>query len=168
MKQALVFISVLFVFVLSSCLDKNTDERTKETELQELDQYLNDLINNGHNIDTTDLGIYYIRIDTGEGEFPKQGDTLKIGYAGYFIDGSLFDTSEFNVEDGAYTFKFIHDPMIPGFEDGLKLMNEGSKMQLIIPSEFAYGANGSAQIPKYASLIFVTRMLDIKPVAETD
>lgn len=153
---------LLFLVLISSCID--IEERTQETERRELNEYLNNLITHGHDVDTTDLGVYYVIVEPGEGPFPKQGDTLTIGYAGYFIDGSMFESTELNSETGDYTFIYKVDPLIPGLEDGLSLMNKGTKMEIIIPSELAYGAKGTMQIPKYATLVFVTRMIDIKPV----
>ncbi|MBN1821173.1 MAG: FKBP-type peptidyl-prolyl cis-trans isomerase [Prolixibacteraceae bacterium] len=162
----LAFISV-FSIVFTSCIH-DQEKRTWEMEQDELRSYLEGLISAGHDIDTTALGVYYVKIEEGEGEFPKQGDTLTIGYAGYFIDGTMFDSSELNFEDGEYTFRFIDDPKIPGFEDGLKIMNKGAKVQMVIPSDLAYGSVGTAVIPNYATLIFVVKMINIKPVSETD
>ncbi len=153
---------LLFLVLISSCLD--VEERTQETERQELKEYLNNLITHNHDVDTTDLGVYYVMIDPGEGPFPQQGDTLTIGYAGFFIDGSMFESTELSSETGDYTFIYKVDPLIPGLEDGLSLMNKGAKMEFIIPSELAYGAQGTMQIPKYATLVFVVRMIDIKTV----
>jgi len=153
---------LLFLVVINSCLD--VEERTQETERQELNEYLNNLITYGHDVDTTDLGVYYVVVDPGEGPFPQPGDTLTIGYAGYFIDGSMFESTELSSETGDYTFIYKVDTLIPGLEDGLSLMNKGAKMEIIIPSELAYGAKGTMHIPKYTTLVFVTRMIDIKPV----
>jgi FKBP-type peptidyl-prolyl cis-trans isomerase FkpA len=164
MKRSILIASgfIFSLFVLSSCL--NVEERTQETETRELSEFLNNLITHGHDVDTTDLGVYYVRIDPGEGPYPKQGDTLTIGYAGYFIDGSMFESTELNSETGDYTFIYKVDPLIPGLEDGLSLMNKGAKMEIIIPSEFAYGARGTMYIPQYATLVYVTRMINIKTV----
>jgi FKBP-type peptidyl-prolyl cis-trans isomerase len=54
--------------------------------------------------------------------------------------------------------------MIPGWEDGLQVMNKDSRVQFIIPSELAYGSEGvGAKIPPYQTLIFVIKLFDIKP-----
>ena len=163
-KQPFILLGIVFsVFLLQSCLEK-IEIRTQDMEKAELRDYVSGLITNGYNVDTTELGIYYIVIEEGEGVFPKQSDTLTVGYAGYFIDGSMFDSSEINNTEGSITFHFIDDPMIPGFEDGIKLMNKGSKIQMIIPSELAYGEYGTLNIPPFSTLVFVVRMIDIKPV----
>lgn len=156
---------IAVTFSLISCLDMDTEERTLETEKGELDIYLNSLITKGYNVDTTDLGVYYVKLESGEGQFPQKGDTLSVAYAGYLIDGTLFQSTLMNSTDSTMTFRFLEDRMIAGFEDGMKLMNKGARIQLIIPSEFAYGAYGSYSIAPYATLIFVTKMVDIKPVA---
>ena len=107
--------------------------------------------------------MYYIIIDEGAGDFPKAGDTLQVGYDGYFIDGFLFDSSENLQEDGTYEFELGNPPLIPGWEDGMKVINKEAKVQLIIPSNLAYGSSGSGVIPAFNTLIFVVKMIDIKP-----
>ena len=146
-------------FIISSCLNNDHVTRTQEMEYSELNTYLGNLIQTGYNVDTTDLGVYYIVRTEGEGPFPKQGDTLSIGYAGYFIDGTEFDRSD------EFAFRYIDEPMLAGFEDGISLMNKGALIQMIIPSSLGYGASGTFNIPPYTTLVFVTEMKDIKPVA---
>jgi len=56
--------------------------------------------------------------------------------------------------------------MIKGWDDGMKVINKDAKVQLIIPSEFAYGSEGSGTIPPYSTLIFVVKMMEINPSDE--
>jgi FKBP-type peptidyl-prolyl cis-trans isomerase FkpA len=163
-QTGILFLIIALTFGFYSCLDVGeTSSRTEEVEQAELDQYLKSLITGGYDIDTTELGIYYIKQISGQGVYPKKGDTLTVGYAGYFINGLLFDSSTINSSEGAITFNYIDDPMIAGFEDGLKLMNKGSQIQMIIPSKLAYGAYGTLSIPPYTTLVFVTEMKDLRP-----
>ena len=53
--------------------------------------------------------------------------------------------------------------MIPGCEEGIKVINKGAKVQLVIPSGLAYGSDWYSIIPPYQTLIFVIKMYDIKP-----
>jgi FKBP-type peptidyl-prolyl cis-trans isomerase len=104
-------------------------------------------------------------MDEGEGELAKTGDTLTVGYAGYYIDGVLFDSSELSSADGKMTFILEHEEyrMVPGFEDAVKVLNKNARAQFIIPSELAYGSTGYGRIPPYQTLVFVIKMYEIKP-----
>ena len=128
-----------------------------------LTNYINTLIANGRDVDTTDLGVYYVVLEEGEGEYAKTGDTLSVGYSGYFVDGTLFDTSNYNDNNGKFEFVLGGISLIPGWEDAMKVMNKNAKIQFIIPSELAYGSTGQGTIPPYTTLVFVIKMLDIKP-----
>jgi FKBP-type peptidyl-prolyl cis-trans isomerase len=153
--------------ILVSCLNNDTEERTQKMEADELMHYLGNLVASGYNIDTTASGVYYIKIDEGQGSFPKKGDTLSVTYAGYFIDGTLFGSSLLGTADSTMTFRYLENRMIKGFEDGISIMNKGSRYEFIIPSELAYGAEGEGAIPKYTTLIYVIKMVDIKPVSSS-
>lgn len=161
----------LLIAIASSCLDDGNDYKapTYEEEQAELKAYIDTLIARGNDMDTTASGVYYVIMEEGTGDLAQPGDTLSIGYAGYFIDGYMFDASAWhNRADSTYTFVLEHEKqrMIKGFEDGMKVMNKGTKMQMIIPSELAYGSNGTTGIPPYTSLVFVVKMKDIKPASE--
>jgi len=161
----LVF-SVLLAAGISSCL-KTEDEKvyTAAEEILLREAYLDSLIAKGHDIDTTQNGVFYVLRDEGEGDFAKTGDTLTITYAGYFIDGVLFDASEINSTDGKMTFVLEHDDyrMIPGFEEAMTVLNKNARAEFIIPSELAYGSSGWGRIPPYQTLVFVIKMFEIKP-----
>ncbi|MCF6357914.1 MAG: FKBP-type peptidyl-prolyl cis-trans isomerase [Draconibacterium sp.] len=162
-----VAILFAFIFTITSCLDSGETpaERTPEMEASEINQVLLKLEQEGYNVDTTELGIYYIVQKEGEGLFPAEGDTCYMEYTGYFLDGSVFDTSHDHFPDGIWEFVFRdpENPLIPGFEDGIALLNKGAEIDMIIPSEFAYG-QGTDGIPPYTTLFFATKMHDLKPV----
>lgn len=166
-KFAFIFIlGILLVVTGTSCLKINeTAEPTREEELSSLNSYIENLISKGNDVDTTDMGVYYITIDEGTGEYPKTGDTLTVGYAAYFSDGYLFDSSIWhNTTDSTYTFVLGNPPMIQGWDDGMKVINKNAKVQLIVPSEFAYGSSGSGIVKPFQTLVFVVSMKDIKPL----
>lgn len=160
-----VGLGIILAVLISSCLPNNEEIEvpTLEQELSLLNSYINNLQLEGHDIDTTELGVYYVTIEEGVGDFPKAGDTLEVGFDGYLIDGSLFDTSENYNEDGTWEFEFGNPPLIPGWDDGMKVINKEAIVQFIVPSELAYGSTGSGIIPAYQTLIFVVQMIDIKP-----
>ena len=163
-----VGILIFFVSAITSCLNLPgsdfEEEPTAQREQIRLQAYLDSLIVRGYDIDTTQLGVYYVTIEEGEGAYPKTGDTLEVSYAGYFVDGNLFDSSDLYEEDGTWEFELGNPPMIHGWDDGMKVINKGAKVQLIVPSDFAYGSNGFGIIPPYQTLVFVVEMLAIKPV----
>ncbi len=165
MKKIIYFVAVLLITFVSSCLKIDSEPiATAESEQIDLERYLNGLEQNGKDIDTTDLGVYFIRIEEGEGEFPKTGDTLEVGYAGYFIDGTLFDASDKFVKNGTVEFVLGEADMIQGWNEGMKLMNKNAKIQFIVPSKLAYGSTGSGTIPPYKTLVFVAKTINIKPL----
>ena len=162
-KILLIFVAVLALF--SSCLKVDDDNiPTREEEQLNLTRYIYQLRQNDNIVDSTDLGIYYITMEEGTGDFPEYGDTLSLIYAGYFLDGTLFDTSLWHdSQDSTYSYVHGEKAMIPGWENGMSVINKDAKVQLIIPSDLAYGANGAGRIGPYQTLIFVIKMKDIKP-----
>ena len=163
--------AIIVAAIMSSCnLGSGIDNEpnTPEKEQALLNEYLNKLETEGHDVDTTDLGIYYVMVhDSGTVEYPQVGDTVAVGYSGYLIDGTLFDTSNWHSEDGKFEFVLGIDPMIEGFNDGIKKINKGSTVELIIPSEFAYGSLGTqdGRIDPYTTVIFVIQLFDINSAA---
>ncbi|MEN8118320.1 MAG: FKBP-type peptidyl-prolyl cis-trans isomerase [Bacteroidota bacterium] len=173
MRNTLKAISLLlitvFILSFSSCLtEEEKIERTFETELIELDAFLAKIIDDGYDLDTTELGVYYLVYEEGEGAYPAEGDELSIKYTGYFTDGNIFDSTSDYYADGIWTFKYM-DPevgLISGMTDGLAIMKKGSKYDLIIPSNLAYGSTGSGVVPPYTTLILSIELIDIQLPAE--
>lgn len=169
--KSLNLFGFLVLFILSgtvtSCLDllDNSTIPTKEEELSLLNEYLTSLQSKGYNIDTTSQGLYYVVMDKGEGAFANTGDTLTVGYAGYYVNGALFGTTmnEAGTEDLKWTFILGKPEMIKGWDQGMKLMKKNSRVQLIAPSDLAYGSVGNGTIGPYKTLVFVVKMYDIKP-----
>lgn len=158
-------IGTVLTVLFTSCLEGNDySQPTREEEQLNLNKYLNNIITNKHNVDTTALGVYYVRLKEGTGAFPKTGDTLTVGYAGYFPDGYLFDASLWhNQKDSTFTFVLGTPPLIKGWDDGMKVINKNATVQLIVPSDLAYGSAGAGVVPPYQTLVFVVIMKSIKP-----
>lgn len=103
-------------------------------------------------------------MENGTGAFPKNGDTLTVGYAGYLINGYPFDASAWhNQTDSTFTFVLGNPAMIKGWDEGMKVINKNAKVQLVIPSDFGYGSTGAGVIPPFNTLVFVIKMKEIKP-----
>ena len=110
----------------------------------------------------TDSGLLYKVITEGKGDKPSATDTVKVDYEGSLTDGTVFDSSYKRGE--AITFPL--NGVIPGWTEGLQLMPVGSKYELYIPADLAYGPGGTGPIPPHAALKFVVELHDIeKPEA---
>lgn len=106
-------------------------------------------------------GIQYKIITQGSGPKPTLEDTIKVHYKGTTIDGNIFDDSYSRGEP----IEFPLGGLIEGWKQTLVLMPTGSKWQLFIPSDYAYGDRGAGgSIPGGATLIFELELLEVKPV----
>jgi len=153
------------VVAMASCLNSEDVEeitRTEAQELADLEIYLDTLQNRGLDIDTTALGVYYVVDSLGTGPYPATGDTCVVRYDGFLLNGMLFDTSSSHNAEGTFEFVMDESAFIRGWTDGMRVINEGALVYLIIPSEFGYGATGSYTIGPYETLIFAIEMVDIK------
>jgi len=160
---ALVYLLGMIIFSCQMNSDDEYVEQTYEQEITKLNIYLDSLEARGYDVDTTALGVYYVTIEEGEGEFPKTGDQLEVIYSGYLIDGYLFDSSKLTQADSTWEFELGNPAMIPGWDDGMKVINKGAQVQLIIQSKLAYGIYGSGEIPPNNTLLFVVDMVNIEP-----
>jgi len=105
---------------------------------------------------TTKSGLQYKVIKQGEGATAKKGDVISVTYRGSTIDGAVFDEQKKPVE-------FPLDNMIPGWIEGLQLMNVGSEYDLYIPAKLGYGESAVGQLIKPNSvLIFNVKLEGIK------
>ncbi|MGM0619947.1 MAG: FKBP-type peptidyl-prolyl cis-trans isomerase [Bacteroidota bacterium] len=163
-KLLLSFLLINGLIFNYSCIKNNEQEqRTFDDEMAELDAMLVKLNDSGYNIDTTEMGVYYVVKEPGEGPFPKTGDTCFIDFTGYLSNGVMFESSEEFYDNGIWKFVFGNPEIIPGLEDGIAHMNKGAKIEMIIPSNLAYGANGTANIPPYTTLLYTSKMHDLRP-----
>jgi FKBP-type peptidyl-prolyl cis-trans isomerase len=105
-------------------------------------------------------GLQYKVITDGTGPTPADGDTVTANYRGTFIDGTEFDTSAKLGKPA----QFQVGRVIPGWNEALKLMKTGSKWQLFVPSELAYGQTGMQQrIPPNSVLVFDVELVSVEP-----
>jgi FKBP-type peptidyl-prolyl cis-trans isomerase len=106
----------------------------------------------------TESGLVYRELVEGFGEKPKEEDRVVVQYTGKLLDGTIFDSS-FNRGEPT-TFRI--GAVIQGWQEGLQLMNVGSKWELVIPSEIAYGNRSTGNIPANSTLIFEVELLGIE------
>jgi len=165
-KRIAFAIAVSISFYIVGCTDSidTTPDRTAATEQAELNEAIAILESGGYNVDTTDLGIYYVMEKQGSGPLPQQGDSCYLIYIGYFLDGSIFDASYYYYGDSIWHVKYKNNSLISGFTDGIGLLNKGAEATIIIPSSLAYGEYGYDIIPPYKPIVFSLKMRDLKQV----
>ena len=112
-------------------------------------------------------GLQYKVIKAGQGEVPKATDEVEVIDEGRLIDGTVFDAT--SKHGGAKTDKFRAGNLIKGWTEALTTMPVGSKWQIYIPYELAYGERQAGQIPPYSTLIFDLELVSIvKPEVKAE
>ena len=106
-------------------------------------------------------GLQYKILKQGTGEKPTIADTVVCNYKGTLINGTVFDASEKHGGPATFPVKGL----IAGWTEALQLMPVGSKWQLFVPSNLAYGAHGPAEIGPNATLIFEVELVSIQKAA---
>ena len=107
-------------------------------------------------VQKTASGLQYKVITEGTGAKPKATDTVTVHYEGKLIDGKVFDSSYERGEPVSFRLNEV----IKGWTEGVQLMNTGSKYELYIPSDLAYGETGNPNIEPNSVLIFTVELLD--------
>jgi FKBP-type peptidyl-prolyl cis-trans isomerase FklB len=108
---------------------------------------------------TMPSGLQYKILTDGKGKSPKATDTVTVNYKGTLIDGTEFDSSYKRGQPATFAVNGV----IPGWTEALQLMKEGSKWQMFIPSNLAYGERGAGgAIGPNAVLIFEVELISIK------
>jgi FKBP-type peptidyl-prolyl cis-trans isomerase FkpA len=127
----------------------------------------------------TPSGLQYVIKSAGIKAKPQTGDTVYVNYTGRTLDGKVFDSSI--AEDAKagglaqpgrnyepISFALGTGRVIPGWDEGLALLNEGSKARFIIPSDLAYGERGSGPgIKPYSTLLFDIELVKVVRVKHT-
>lgn len=108
----------------------------------------------------TNSGLYYEVLREGDGKKPAKGDQVSVHYRGMFADETVFDSSYKRNEP--IQFSIGRGQVIAGWDEGILLLNEGSKAKFVIPAELAYGATGAGGvIPPNATLVFETELVKV-------
>ena len=100
-------------------------------------------------------GLQYQVITAGTGAVPTVADMVTVNYSGTLLDGTEFDSSYKRGQPAQFPVSNV----IPGWTEALTQMKVGSKWQLFIPSELAYGEPGRPGIPPNSVLIFEMELL---------
>lgn len=108
---------------------------------------------------TTKSGLQYIIVEQGTGEKVLANKMIKVHYSGFLEDGTQFDSS---VERGTpIEFEVGIKRVIAGWDEGLQLLNVGTKARFVIPANLAYGPKGSGPIPPNATIIFDVEVMGL-------
>lgn len=112
-------------------------------------------------------GLYYTVNKAGNGEKPKFGKKVTMNYIGKLMDGTRFDGNvddQFKPVNGREPFVFALGvgQVIKGWDDGIKLLDKGSRATLYLPSWLAYGPSGVGPIPANSVLIFDVEVVDFE------
>jgi len=111
-------------------------------------------------VKTTASGLQYKVVKDGSGAQPKATDTVTVNYRGTLINGTEFDSSYKRGQPATFPVNGV----IKGWTEALQLMKVGSKYQLFIPSDLAYGERSvSPDLAANSTLIFEVELMDAKP-----
>ena len=107
---------------------------------------------------TLPSGLQYKVLEEGNGKKPGAASKVKCHYAGTLVDGTEFDSSYRRNQPAVFGVNQV----IAGWTEALQLMPEGSKWELYIPYNLAYGEHGApGAIPPYSALIFTVELLEV-------
>ena len=105
---------------------------------------------------TTASGLQYKVLKPGAGAPPLRTSTVRVGYEGRLIDGTVFDAS------GNTPAEFPLNRVIQGWTEGLQLMKPGAKYRFFIPAYLGYGEKGAGPtIPGNATLVFDVELISV-------
>lgn len=168
MKRWLVLPLMAFFALsfFSACSDDDDSEKITEEKIR-IEAYLKI---SPYQYVALDNGLYYHKLEDGNGIKPINGDFVVFSYTGRTLTNSVFDT---NILDTANLYKIykkstfyaplfmplIHPNypnrrLIRGVEEGLKNMQEGESARFIIPFSLGYGSSSFSSLPAYSTLIF--------------
>ena len=158
MKLTLV-LAISSLLLLSACIEDETVDYDNSDDIAFLEEYAE-----RDDVTVTDSGLMYRVLETGEGASPEQTSEVVVHYTASLVDGEVIQSTHDREEPAQF---FVND-LIDGFTEGLLLMQEGDKLELVIPDFLAYGPyppQGSGIHPG-ATLIFEVELIEI--VTEDD
>jgi FKBP-type peptidyl-prolyl cis-trans isomerase len=142
--------------IVQTAFEDAMSKQTAELRVKEEKFLVENAQNDG--VITNPSGLQYMVLAEGDGPKPASDDMVRVHYEGTLIDGTVFDNS-YHSETGE---EIPLDMVIPGWAEGIQMMNVGSKYKIFIPSSMAYGERGAGQvIPPYSTLIFTIELLEI-------
>ncbi len=108
---------------------------------------------------TLPSGLQYKVLVKGDGAVPTASDRVEVNYEGRLVDGTVFDSSS---KHGSKPAVFSPSQVIKGWTEALTMMSVGSKWQLFIPYNLAYGERNMGQIKPFSALVFDVELVGIE------
>ncbi|NUQ81579.1 MAG: FKBP-type peptidyl-prolyl cis-trans isomerase [Bacteroidetes bacterium] len=129
-----------------------------EKQAEENEKFLNSMAKKP-GIQVTPSGLMYKMVKEGTGRKPGSDSKVRVHYRGTLTNGQEFDSSYKRGEP----IEFSLDGVIAGWTEGILLMKEGGKIELIVPPNLGYGNQGNGPIPPGSILLFEVELLGIVP-----
>ena len=150
-KWAVLILMLSVFFAASSCKKESDVEKQAAIDRALIDQYVAD-----HNLDGqyTANGNYYVILEHGNGNYPYPSAVIQVTYKGYLLDGTVFDEG--------YIAATRLSSLILGWQDGIRRIDVGGRIKLIIPSRYAYGTMETDNIPANSVLVFDITLHDFE------
>lgn len=176
-KSNIIFlIKIVKVQTLADAIaERNAGQaKMQQNELATANQYI---ATNKLPVKATASGLRYVITQPSTGIKAQSGDTLMVNYTGRTIDGKVFDSSVQSIAQAAKLaqpgrnyepIKVIvgQGQVIPGWDEGLLLLNQGSKAVFVIPSSLAYGPQGAGgDIAPFSTLVFDVELVKVSPIS---
>ncbi|OYT12824.1 MAG: hypothetical protein B6I19_08335 [Bacteroidetes bacterium 4572_114] len=136
--------------------DRIAAESRRDNEMQSIERFLDE---NGYDVEPTENGLYYIEVQEGTGKPAVAGKSVKVHYKGTFLNGEKFDSSY--DRDEPIDFVLGQGQVIKGWDEGIAMMKEGGKANLVIPSKLAYGTQARGNIKPYSPLFFEVELVEV-------
>ena len=168
-KFFFIVMSALMMAGMASCGNNTSSNENAEEAKADYTQQIKDnktlgrefMEENAKNdsVVQTTSGLQYMVLKEGTGAKPGPTDKVTVHYTGRLLDGTVFDSSVQRGEPATFALNQV----IPGWTEGLQLMDEGSKYMLYIPYNLGYGEQQAGSIPPGSTLIFEVELLEINP-----
>jgi FKBP-type peptidyl-prolyl cis-trans isomerase len=140
---------------------QNFEKSKQERVMKEREAQAAELDKVAAGFDETDSGLRYKIIQKGTGGKAEKGQQVSVHYEGSLLNGQVFDSSY--KRNQPIDFKLGVGQVIPGWDEGVGLLQVGDKARFVIPSDLAYGSAGAGGvIPPDATLIFDVELVDVK------
>ena len=139
-------------------IKEQQDQERRDEEQSRISTYLQQ-----NNIQSTPLesGLYFMLTQEGEGDYPGDGDKVKVHYILHTTEGKLLQSSYDQKQ--TFDFELGTKAVIQGWEEAIRLMKKGSKAKIIVPSKLAYGSKDrNKDMPAYTPLVFDLELMDIE------
>lgn len=136
-------------------------EQSNNNEMEQLEK----LQESNPNMKKSDDGFFYEVVKAGKGVTAKTGDVVRFDYKASFLDGRVFDQTYGNRPP---ITKALGNPMFPGMQNAMHLMNAGSIYRFYFPSNVAFGAQGTDDIPPYTTVVYEIELHSINVELQSD